>query len=91
MCGVNPLDFIWYSTTGVELNKLIQEKNVLRGGVDRTGVFFYIGKVFFRDQEVIGRVRSNGGYFELEALYWSNPEYYYHKSTTFEVLVYKGP
>lgn len=81
----------WYSTTSEEFATLMKEKTVLRAGVDMARVPFYVGRVFFRNQQIIGRVKPNGDFYELESLYWSAGGYYYHTSTTFEVLVYEDP
>lgn len=91
LCTSDPLKLRWYSTTSEEFSALLQDKTVLRAGVNTEDVPFYVGRVFFRDQQIIGRIKPDGDTFEMESLYWAAGGYYYHKSTTFDALVYEDP
>lgn len=64
---------------------------MIRAGVDRKGVPSYVARVFFREQNIIGRVRVFDGQHFVESLYWSNGGYYYHQSNVYDVLVYEDP
>lgn len=81
----------WYSTSTEDIDKLLEQKTVIRAGVDTKRVPYYVGRVFFRNQQIIGRVRPDGDKYFVESLYWAAGGYYYHKSDVFEVLVYEDP
>lgn len=64
---------------------------MLRGGADTDSSPYYIGRTFFRNQVLVGRVIPSPTDSYMESLYWSAGGYYYHKSDVFEVLVYEDP
>lgn len=83
--------FRWYSTTAEQVEDLLKTKTAMRGGIDTKNVPYYIGRVFFRNQQLVGRIRLHGRDSYMESLYWSAGGYYYHRSTEFDLLVYEDP
>lgn len=91
LCSNNFDMLRWYSTSAKDLHNLLARKTVIRGGVDRKDDPFYIGRVFFFGEHIIGRVRVDMTEPYMESVYWAGGRYNYHRSTTFDVLVYEDP
>lgn len=81
----------WYSTTGHDLQHLLADKTVVRGGIDRKEDPYYVGRLFFFGEHIIGRIRTDVAEPYMESLFWVGGKYNYHTSTTFDVLVYEDP
>lgn len=79
----------WYSTNSTVFWDLLREKTVIRGGIDAKNDPFYIGRVFFFGEHIIGRVRTDNFDPYMESLYWAGGKYHYHRSFIFDVLVYE--
>lgn len=79
----------WYSSSSEEVRDLIAKKNVIHGGYDTHNSPFYIGRVFFYGEQIIGRVRTDVTKPYMESLWWSGARFTYHRSVEFDVLVYE--
>lgn len=67
---------------------MLQNKTVVRAGVNQKKVPYYVGRAFFENQLIVGRVPRFGDKHYVESLYLDGEDYHYQ---FFDVLVYEDP